>query len=233
MTDHSERNQSTGGTTPFVKPRDAEPDVAPERPAPQRRWYSDPLLLSILVVAFAADQFSKTLIVRNLRLSESWPSDGFFRLTYARNTGTAFGLFQDQAMILTVVSFVAVAAIIYFYRNAMTSPLMRAALGLQLGGAFGNLIDRVRLGYVVDFIDVGPWPIFNLADSSIVVGIAILAWHFAFRHDPAHGVESGTRFDSAPPVPPGGSPPDVPAPGDATRQPDSSARPGSPGGPAA
>jgi signal peptidase II len=233
LTEQSERNKPAGGTTPLVHSVEAQPGVAPDRPVPQRRWYSDPLLLSVLVVAFAADQFSKILIVGNLRLSESWPAEGFFRLTYARNTGTAFGLFQDQAMILTIVSFVAVAAIIYFYRNAMTSPLMRAALGLQLGGAFGNLIDRVRLGYVVDFIDVGPWPVFNLADSSIVVGIAILAWHFAFRHDPAHGAESGTRFDSAPPAPPGGSPPDVPAPAPAAPQPDSSARPGSPGGPAA
>ncbi|MBI4305742.1 MAG: signal peptidase II, partial [Chloroflexi bacterium] len=96
--------------------------------------------------------------------------------------------FQDQAMILTVISFIAVAAIIWFYRNAISSPLLRAALGLQLGGAFGNLLDRLRLGYVVDFIDVGPWPIFNLADSSIVVGIAILAWHFGFRR----GAESAT-----------------------------------------
>lgn len=154
------------------------------RAGPARKWYTDPLLLGVLLLAFTADQISKALIVNRLRLNESWPLEGFFRLTYARNTGTAFGLFQDQAMILTIVSFVAVAAIIYFYRNAITSPLLRAALGLQLGGAFGNLLDRLRLGYVVDFVDVGPWPIFNFADSSIVIGIAILAWHFLLRRAP-------------------------------------------------
>lgn len=168
----------------------------------KRKWYSDPLLLAVLVAAFAADQISKVLIVRGLRLAESWPAAGFFRLTYARNTGTAFGLFQDQAMVLTIVSFVAVAAIIYFYRNAITSPLLRAALGLQLGGAFGNLLDRIRLGYVVDFIDVGPWPTFNLADSSIVIGIAILAWHFGFRRDPdAERPHPDAAQPAAPPVP--------------------------------
>lgn len=231
MTENSERNQSAGGTPGFGQPIEGAPAVAPEKPALQRRWFSDPLLLTILVVAFAADQISKTLIVRNLRLSESWPEEGFFRLTYARNTGTAFGLFQDQAMILTIVSFVAVAAIIYFYRNAMTSPLMRAALGLQLGGAFGNLLDRVRLGYVVDFIDVGPWPIFNLADSSIVVGIAILAWHFAFRHEPAPAapgdVASTVRPGEVAVAPP--APPESPAPPRA----ESPTPPSAPGGPAA
>lgn len=225
MTDHSERDHAARAAPVFGRQIEGGPDtpvepVAPERPAPHRRWFSDPLLLTILVVAFAADQISKTLIVRNLRLSESWPEEGFFRLTYARNTGTAFGLFQDQAMILTIVSFVAVAAIIYFYRNAMTSPLMRAALGLQLGGAFGNLLDRVRLGYVVDFIDVGPWPIFNLADSSIVVGIAILAWHFAFRHEPASPAPaeatSTTRSEEV-----------------AVARPESPTPPSAPGGPAA
>jgi signal peptidase II len=153
----------------------------------RRAWYSDPLLLAVLVSVFAADQVTKTLVVGGLQLGESWPVDGFLRLTHARNTGTAFGLFQNHAMVLTIVSFVAVAVIIFFYRNAITSPLLRAALGLQLGGAFGNLLDRVRLGYVVDFVDVGPWPIFNVADSSIVVGIAILAWHFWFRREQVGG----------------------------------------------
>jgi signal peptidase II len=148
-----------------------------------RKWYSDPLLLAVLVAVFAADQLTKMLVVGGLELGESWPVEGFLRLTHARNTGTAFGLFQNQAMVLTIVSFAAVAAIVFFYRNAIASPLLRAALGLQLGGAFGNLLDRVRLGYVVDFVDVGPWPIFNIADSSIVFGIAILAWHFWFRRE--------------------------------------------------
>ncbi|MBI4218686.1 MAG: signal peptidase II [Chloroflexi bacterium] len=177
------------GTGAAASERDAGASVEAGAQERRRRWYADPLLLAVLVTAFIADQVSKALVVRNLGLYESWPTDGFFRITYARNTGTAFGLFQDQAMILTIISFVAVAAIIWFYRNTISSPILRAALGLQLGGAFGNLLDRLRLGYVVDFIDVGPWPIFNFADSSIVIGIAILAWHFGFQR----GAESGTQ----------------------------------------
>jgi signal peptidase II len=78
-------------------------------------------------------------------------------------------------MLLIVASAFAIGFLVYFYRtHAMPRRLLRFAIGLQLGGAFGNLFDRVRDGAVVDFIDVGPWPIFNLADSSIVVGMAIL-----------------------------------------------------------
>lgn len=175
------------------------PETSTAVPTRARRWYSDPLLLAVLITVFAADQFTKVLIVGFMRLGESWPESGFLRLTYARNTGMAFGLFQDQAMILTIVSFVAVAAIVWFYRNAMTFPLLRAALGLQLGGALGNLLDRLRLGYVVDFFDVGPWPIFNIADSSIVIGIAILAWHFAFQQ----GAESAASTPRDAPLPGG------------------------------
>jgi len=80
---------------------------------------------------------------------------------------------------LTFVSMGAVALIVYFYREAaMASWFTRVALGLQLGGAAGNLIDRFRHGYVVDFIDVGPWPIFNIADSAIITGIVALIAYF-------------------------------------------------------
>ena len=111
----------------------------------------------------------------NFELGESWPATGFFRLTYGTNTGTAFGLFPDQTLALILASFVAIGFLVYFYRaHGLNRPLLRAAIGMQLGGALGNLIDRLTTGAVVDFIDVGPWPIFNVADSCIVVGMIVL-----------------------------------------------------------
>ena len=137
--------------------------------------FRDKVLLGTVIGAFVLDQLSKRAITSLMSLGESWPAEGFFRITYGTNSGTAFGLFPNQTTLLIVVSLVAIGFLFYFYRaHAMPSLVLRFAIGLQLGGAFGNLIDRVRNGEVVDFIDVGPWPIFNLADSSIVVGIFIL-----------------------------------------------------------
>ncbi|MXY42907.1 MAG: signal peptidase II [Dehalococcoidia bacterium] len=137
--------------------------------------FRDKILIGTVIGAFVLDQVSKRIITSWLQLGESWPSEGFFRITYGTNSGTAFGLFPNHTTLLIVVSLVAIGFLFYFYRaHAMPSLLLRFAIGLQLGGAFGNLIDRVLNGKVVDFIDVGPWPIFNLADSSIVVGIFIL-----------------------------------------------------------
>ena len=146
--------------------------------------FRDKILLGTVGGAFILDQVSKRIITSWLDLGESWPSEGFFRITYGTNSGTAFGLFPDQTTLLIVVSLIAIGFLVYFYRvHAMPSLLLRFAIGLQLGGAFGNLIDRVLNGEVVDFIDVGPWPIFNLADSSIVVGIFILMAVFVLTKD--------------------------------------------------
>ena len=140
---------------------------------------ADPIPWLALAFVFAADQVSKTLVIRSLDRFESWPAGGFFRFTHAWNTGTAFGLFPQYGGLLTIVSLAAVVVLALFYRTAKNpSVLVRIAFGMQLGGAFGNLFDRVRIGHVTDFIHVGPWPVFNLADSSIVVGIALMAWHF-------------------------------------------------------
>ena len=122
-----------------------------------------------------ADQLSKLFIKTNFQLGQSWPHEGFLRLTYVTNTGTAFGLLRNQTMFLILASIIAVGFLVYFYRtHAVVRPVLRLSIGLQLGGAFGNLIDRLTEGAVVDFIDVGWWPIFNIADSSIVVGMTIL-----------------------------------------------------------
>ena len=150
-----------------------QPAVTP----PRRRLsqYADYVVLPTAVVVFGLDQLSKQLVRTYLGLGESWPSEGLFRLTHGTNTGSAFGLFPNQTAFLIIASVIAIGFLVYFYRkHALPRPLLRFAIGLQLGGALGNLIDRLRAGAVVDFIDVGPWPIFNLADSSIVVGMAVL-----------------------------------------------------------
>ena len=147
--------------------------IPPARP--WRMWLADWLLILAAAGAFGLDQLSKYIVRSNLSLGEAWPADYFISLKYTTNSGSAFGLFPNQTTLLIVASFFAVGFLIYFYKtHARPRKLLRLAIGLQLGGAIGNLFDRVRDGAVVDFIDVGPWPTFNIADSSIVVGMAIL-----------------------------------------------------------
>ncbi len=149
----------------------------------------DPLVWVIFVLASGLDQLTKWLVTSNIALWESVPADGFFRITHVWNTGTAFGLFRGRGDLLLFVSLAAVVLLIFFYRHARgESTLVRLAVGLQFGGALGNIVDRVRLGHVTDFIDVGPWPIFNLADSAIVVGIAIMVFYFVTQRDAAVGL---------------------------------------------
>jgi signal peptidase II len=99
----------------------------------------------------------------------------YARIVHWNNTGAAFGIFQSGGMVFTVVAFVVAAAIIYYYPRIPSGQLpLRLALGLQLGGAVGNLIDRLTNGTVTDFISIGSFPVFNLADASISTGVAIL-----------------------------------------------------------
>ena len=145
-----------------------------EESAPKAIW-RDWIVAATALAALVADQITKYLVRENMAIGESWPAEGFFRLTHGTNSGAAFGLFQDQTVILTIASVFAIGFIIYFYRShGDGSWITSVTIGLLLGGAVGNLIDRVIARRVTDFIDVGPWPIFNLADSSITVGITLL-----------------------------------------------------------
>lgn len=157
-----------------------QPEAHPGEDGPAPRgpkfvWYKDRVLLLTVPAVLAIDQLTKYLVRTNLRVGESWPGEGTFRITHGLNTGTAFGLFPNQTLLLVIASFIAIGFLYYFYRtHALPSRLLRFAIGLQLGGAFGNLLDRLRTGAVVDFIGLGWWPIFNLADSSIVLGMSLL-----------------------------------------------------------
>jgi signal peptidase II len=131
------------------------------------------------------DQVAKALVDRYLELHESHTIvEGLARLTYVQNRGAAFGILSDadlpyQSVLFSVVSILALGAIaVYAWRLPAASRLPQAALALIMGGAVGNLLDRMRLGYVIDYVDVywgrHHWPAFNVADSAISIGVALL-----------------------------------------------------------
>ena len=146
------------------------------------------MIAAVAATVVAVDQLSKWYVERSMQLHESIPViDGFFSLTYVRNAGAAFGLFADlpwaaRMPLLVLVSVGALGVMLFILRGLHPSEVgLRAALAGVLGGAVGNLIDRVRYGEVVDFFDVYwreyHWPAFNVADSCITVGIGVLLVH--------------------------------------------------------
>ncbi len=138
-------------------------------------------LFAVAVLVLGLDQLSKGWVRANLLPGQAIPADGPFRITHVTNTGGAFGLFQDQSALLGLVAGVVIVLILLYHRTLSEgAPWLRLSLGLQLGGAIGNLADRVRLGHVTDFLDFRVWPVFNLADSAIVVGVLILSYYVVF-----------------------------------------------------
>ena len=148
----------------------------------KRVIHKDLILMATLIMVIGLDQLSKYIIKSTFNLYESWPETGIFRIYHTYNTGTAFGLLQGQTILLIVASLIALVFLIYIYNEyTLDNIILRMALGLQLGGAISNLSDRLAFGAVTDFISVGWWPIFNIADSSIVVGITILIAGILYR----------------------------------------------------
>ena len=138
------------------------------------------LLPIVTLITVTIDQLVKREVMVVLRPGQSWAPipalEHWFTFTFVTNTGAAFGLFPSHGSIFVVVAVVvAVAIAIYYWHMPAGQVLIKISLGLQLGGAVGNLIDRLLYGHVVDFIDFKLWPVFNLADTSIVLGVALLA----------------------------------------------------------
>jgi signal peptidase II len=137
------------------------------------------LLLTALTL-LVADQLSKALVVANLAVGERVDVVGdLVQIWHAQNRGAAFSLFQGGGLFFLVVSIVSVAMVAYFHRSLLARPLwVHVVLGIVLGGTLGNFIDRLRQGYVTDWLSVGfgdtRFPTFNVADSSITVGIGLL-----------------------------------------------------------
>ena len=136
----------------------------------------DLLFLSLATAVIALDQLTKHLVRAFIDPGDTFPEGWAVRLVNVSNTGAAFGILQNQGAFLVITSLIGVAAILLYY---LYPPFehwpMTAALALVLGGAIGNLSDRIRLGKVTDFIDFPHYPAFNVADSSIVVGVVVLA----------------------------------------------------------
>ena len=138
-------------------------------------------ILTIAAVIVALDQWTKWLVRTNIPAGESWLPDSLLWLSpYARivhwyNRGAAFGMFQQGNMVFTVLAFIVIGAILFYYPQISRADWpLRLAMSMQLGGAIGNLIDRITIGHVTDFISVGTFPVFNVADSSITVGCIVL-----------------------------------------------------------
>ena len=151
----------------------------------------------IIPITLVVDQASKVFVEREMTLySPSHPILGnLFRLTYIQNKGAAFGLDLGSPMLHTIVSIAALGVLIWMFLKLPREDLMlRLALVLVLGGALGNIIDRIRLNAVIDFFDVGigtlRWPVFNFADSFVTVGIVLLALGYSRRTPDSHPGES-------------------------------------------
>lgn len=168
-------------------------------------------LLALIIIVI--DQLTKWSVQAKIPFNNvPVPAIGrFLYLTHTRNTGGAFSLFQAGNAVFVVVALLAIIALVYAYNKMRRTDLaVTAALALALGGAIGNLFDRIRFGYVVDFFDIqagtghSVWPIFNIADSAITVGIVLLAGHFLFARAPAEPVATTTNdnSDSGPTVAP-------------------------------
>lgn len=151
-------------------------------------------LLAVAGAAVVADQLTKHIVGRTLALGDSVHVLGPFSIHHVQNSGIAFGLFASRTALVIGVTGVAVGLMLWFFaRSGKRHPVLPVALGLVLGGSIANLVDRVRLGYVTDFLDFVAWPAFNLADTFIVVGVALLfgALVLADRPHRIHGARGG------------------------------------------
>ena len=157
-------------------------------------------LIGIATTVAVFDQLTKSLIVSAIGPGRTETRvgvvDGWLALEYTQNRGAAFGLLAGLAPVLSAVSLAILAGLLVLY-TGQAKPLLwqTVAIGLICGGALGNLVDRVRLGHVIDFLSVGPWPNFNIADSAITVGVLVLIWGMT-RPDtdlarPTEGVDGG------------------------------------------
>jgi signal peptidase II len=146
------------------------------------------ILLGSAAVVFGLDHLTKWLVVRDIPLGGQVPSSGPFTLHHIQNAGAAFGVLRGfQAVFLAVAVLVSIYILVVAHR-AGTGRLTQVTLGAVLGGATANAVDRVRQGYVVDFIDLHRWPIFNVADTAIVLGI--IATVLTLAGGPSHGAET-------------------------------------------
>jgi signal peptidase II len=157
--------------------------------ATRGQWLS---LAAIAVAAGIADQVTKHFVASDLRLGEGIHVLGPFTIRHVQNSGIAFGLFANATPLVIVATAIAVGWMLaYFARSGSRHPILPVALGLVIGGSVSNLADRVRLGFVTDFLDFRHWPAFNLADSFIVIGVGILLFALLLAEREPRGRRDG------------------------------------------
>ena len=140
------------------------------------------MIFVIALLTFLLDRITKFAIITNFSQGDILVViRKFFRITLVFNTGTAFGLLKGANFLFVVLSLaVIIFILLYTHKDRSARLNLAVPLGLIVGGAVGNLLDRVRYGYVIDFIDFRVWPVFNVADSAITIGMIILAWKILF-----------------------------------------------------
>lgn len=172
------------------------------RPAGRPRWA---LFLGIASVVIVADQLSKVWILANVEPGRPLEVVGdLVRLILSRNTGAIFGLFRDNATLFAIVSIAVIGAIVWYHARYVRTTLLSAGLGLLLGGAIGNLLDRLRHGFVVDFVDAGIGDLrfytFNVADAAISTALLVLllvALRPSLAGEDPDGLTAGAARDAA------------------------------------
>ena len=137
------------------------------------------VLIPTAGLLIALDQWTKSIVRQNLNLGEMWMPlewlSPYARIVHWYNTGVAFGMFQDKNFLFSILALaISVFLIIFYPKLTEDDWFLRIALGMQLGGSVGNLIDRLTIGHVTDFISIGNFPVFNIADASISVGVAVM-----------------------------------------------------------
>ncbi|MCS7065822.1 MAG: signal peptidase II [Fimbriimonadales bacterium] len=154
----------------------------------------------IAAIVFILDQATKYWVVATLNPSQSVPIiPGVFHLTRTHNTGIAFGLMDGKGWITIPLSLIVIGGILVYLRRAKPSRFVQAMLGLLLGGAAGNLLDRLRYGYVVDMFDLLVWPVFNVADMAITAALAglVLLQFVGSRHEPGESAAESEEASSS------------------------------------
>ena len=180
-----------------------EDSTSPDRKE-KASWQERAIVFLVMALVLLADHLSKVYVESRLPLNSTWAPfpewESLFRITHVSNTGAAFGLFRSGNLILSIVA-VVVSVVIILYNRYLPAHMYwyRLALGLQLGGALGNLLSRVRIGHVTDFLDFGPVPVFNVADMSIVTGTILLGFLMLFdqpqQDDDSESLDDGGLAD--------------------------------------
>ncbi len=143
------------------------------------------MIFTLAVIIFFFDQFTKLIVIKFLQSNQSLPViKGVLYLSLVHNRGAAFGIFKNQTLIFIIAAGFAISLIASSLRKSSKANLYNFALSLILAGSAGNLIDRLRFGYVIDFIDFRVWPVFNIADSAITIGAILLGYSMLFNKTP-------------------------------------------------